>query len=246
MKLSVIGFWGAYPEKNSASSSYLLEEEGFRLLIDCGSGCLAQLQNYVELDQLDAVILSHYHHDHVADVGSLQYAMLVNALLGKRGTPLPIYAHNQDDERFRSLSYHQVTEAREIKAGEWLTIGPWQVSFCQTEHPVYCLAMRFSNQAQTKHLVYTADTYWSDDLVSFSGGADVLLCESSLYDEGQARQSGHMTPSLAGRLAREAKVKELILTHLPHFGDHQELMKQAKGQFDGPVHLAETGLIIEI
>ncbi|MCX8046397.1 MAG: MBL fold metallo-hydrolase, partial [Anoxybacillus gonensis] len=43
MKVTVIGYWGAFPKKNEATSCYLFEHDGFRLLVDCGSGALAQL-----------------------------------------------------------------------------------------------------------------------------------------------------------------------------------------------------------
>ena len=69
MKITTIGWWGAYPDANEASSGYLLESEGYYVLIDCGSGVLSRLQNYIALQNLDAVVLSHYHWDHVADIG---------------------------------------------------------------------------------------------------------------------------------------------------------------------------------
>lgn len=73
MKLTVLGCLGAYPYKGEGTSSYLLESEGFHLLIDAGSTTLVRLENYLDPLKLDAVILSHYHHDHIADLGVLQY-----------------------------------------------------------------------------------------------------------------------------------------------------------------------------
>ncbi|MGG5833061.1 MBL fold metallo-hydrolase, partial [Bacillus pumilus] len=62
-------------------------------LVDCGSGVLSKLQQYIDIEELDAVLLSHYHHDHIADIGPLQYAKLVGYHLGKSSGPLPIYGH---------------------------------------------------------------------------------------------------------------------------------------------------------
>ncbi|MFA9560317.1 MBL fold metallo-hydrolase [Evansella sp. AB-rgal1] len=244
MKLTIIGYWGAYPEKNAATSAYLLEEENFTLLIDCGSGCLSQLQNYIDLSDLDALILSHYHHDHIADVGSLQYNMLINKHLGKKQEVFPIYGHSKDTDQFERLTFRDVTKGFEIAAGMDLKIGPWEVSFCETVHPAPCLAMRISNGE--KHLVYTGDTYWCDELVPFTKEADLLLCEASLYKSDYAHLSGHSTPEFAGSLAKQAQVEKLILTHLPHFGDHQELLRMAKEEFSGSVHLAKSGLTVEL
>src|SRR5699024_12160971 len=69
MKVTVIGCWGGYPAPDGATSAYLLEKDGFRLMVDMGSGALAKIQTYVHVMDIDAVILSHYHHDHIADIG---------------------------------------------------------------------------------------------------------------------------------------------------------------------------------
>lgn len=246
MNVTIIGFWGAYPEKNEATSAYLLEQDGFHLLIDCGSGALAQLQNYLSLHQLDALILSHYHHDHIADVGSLQYSMLMNEQLGTRSNLFPIYGHNEDEGKFQSLHFRNITEGRIIEENKQIQIGPWKVSFCKTNHPAYCLAMKFMDPFSGKTMVYTGDTSWCNDLIPFSNGADVLICETSLFDERFTEKTGHSTPSYAAKLAQLANVKILVLTHLPHFGEHNELVKIAKAQFNGTVMLAKSGLTLEL
>src|SRR5690625_5233608 len=81
MKITVIGHWGGYPAPNGATSSYMIEKDGFTLVVDLGSGALSKLQDYKHVNDIDAVILSHYHHDHVADVGVLQYARVVQSYL---------------------------------------------------------------------------------------------------------------------------------------------------------------------
>jgi ribonuclease BN (tRNA processing enzyme) len=88
MKITTIGWWGAYPNAGQATSGYLLESEDFSVLIDCGSGVLTQLQHYTTLQAIDAVVLSHYHADHVADIGCLQYAARILMDLGQRKQPL--------------------------------------------------------------------------------------------------------------------------------------------------------------
>ncbi len=234
MKLTCLGIWGAYPEAGSATTSFLLEEKGFKLLIDCGSGVLAQMQKIVPVEELDALVLSHYHHDHVADLGCMQYALLINTLLGKRKDSLPIYAHREGP--FESLSYQTYSHGVEISAERKFMIGPWEVSFCPTVHPAYCLAMKFTSEGRS--IVYSADTGWCDELVEFSKGANLLICESSLYNEQKGQVSGHMTGGEAGQLAQLAEVQALILAHFPHYGEHQRLVEQAREEFSGPVQLA--------
>jgi hypothetical protein len=70
MRVTVIGCSGSFPGPDSPASCYLLEAEGFRLVIDMGNGALGVLQRYAELFGIDAVCLSHLHADHCVDLGS--------------------------------------------------------------------------------------------------------------------------------------------------------------------------------
>ncbi|MFD2443123.1 MBL fold metallo-hydrolase [Bacillus sp. CGMCC 1.16607] len=244
MKLTVIGFWGGYPKKNEASSGYLLEHNGFRLLIDCGSGVLSKLQNFLQPEELDAVILSHYHPDHIADIGVLQHARLIQGFLGKKFGSLPIYGHGFDQQEFAKLTYKEITHGVVYKPDQPLSIGPFEMKLMQTNHPVPCFAMRI--EAEGKVFVYTADTSFKHEFVPFSKGADLLLCECNFYGNQNGQNAGHMTSNDAGRLAVDANVKNLILTHLPHYGELNQLIVEAKTMFNGPVFLANEGLTFQI
>ena len=90
MIITTIGWWGAYPGAGDATAGFLLGSEGTSILLDCGSGVLARLQHHIDLQNLDAVILSHYHWDHVADLGCLQYATRIQMDLGRRTSALEI------------------------------------------------------------------------------------------------------------------------------------------------------------
>lgn len=244
MKITTIGIWGGYPNKNEATSSFLLEYEGFRCLVDCGSGVLAAVQNYTELRDLDAAIITHYHPDHIADIGVLQHAAMVGMQLKEWKTPFPIYAHDRDEDGFRNLSYKGVTEGRAVEASQTLELGPFEVSFCETVHPVYCLALKFT--AGGKSVVFTADTAWKDELIGFAEGADLLVAEANLYEKYVGIIQGHMSGRQAGELAVRAGVKELWLTHLPQYGDILEILDAARGAFRGKADFAKIGHSVEI
>ncbi|MBC5636648.1 MBL fold metallo-hydrolase [Ornithinibacillus sp. BX22] len=239
MKLTVIGYWGGFPAPVSATSSYLLEKDGFSLLIDVGSGALSRLQQFKHVLDIDAVILSHYHHDHVADIGVLQYAWLVQSYVVGNKDILPIYAHTEDREGFNKLT-HEYTEAIAYNPSETLTVGPFQIDFLKTKHPVPCYGMRITDGE--KVLVYTADTSFQEEWISFSRDADVLITDCNFYEDQDGSQAGHMTSIEGATIAREANVKELILSHLPQYGNRQELVEQASKVFAGSIQLAEEGL----
>jgi ribonuclease BN (tRNA processing enzyme) len=245
MKATVIGHWGGYPKKQEASSGYLLEHDGFKLLVDCGSGVLSHLPEDVQPEQLDAVVLSHYHADHIADIGVLQHACIIQKHLGNvPKLPLPIYGHTKQVQEFQKLTYKDLTKGIPYNENEPVIVGPFTITFCETIHPVPCYAMRI--EAAGKVLVYTADTAYHPRLASFAKEADVLLCECNFYAGMNGAKAGHMTSTDAGRMAREAQVKQLVLTHLPHFGDIQQLLKEAGSIYEGPIMLAEKGLTIQM
>ncbi|MBM4764180.1 MBL fold metallo-hydrolase [Bacillus sp. B15-48] len=242
MKLTVIGCWGGYPKKNEASSGYLLEHNGYNLLIDCGSGVLSKLQNYLQPQQLDAVLLSHYHPDHNADIGVLYHARLIQGLLGTKPPTLPIYGHQLDEREFANLTYKKITKGVAFDPEKTLQVGPFTVSFLQTVHPVPCFAMRV--EAAGKVLVYTADTSYKEEFIAFSKQADLLLCECNFYGNQSGKGAGHMNSFDAGNLAAAAEVQQLILTHLPHYGDTNQLVIEANQKYNGPTQLASEGLSI--
>jgi ribonuclease BN (tRNA processing enzyme) len=244
MKLTVIGFWGGYPKKNGASSGYLLEHNGFNLLLDCGSGILAKLQNVLQPEELDAVILSHYHPDHIADIGVLQHARLIQGLLGKKMDTLPIYGHHYDQSEFTKLTYKEITKGVPFDPAASLAVGPFKITFLKTDHPVPCYAMRI--EAEGKVLIYTGDGSYKNELIDFCKNADLLLCECNFYGNQNGKQAGHMTSLEAGDLAQKAVVKQLCLTHLPHYGNTQELVNEALGKYTGIIKLAEEFLAISL
>jgi ribonuclease BN (tRNA processing enzyme) len=239
MKVTVVGFWGGYPEKNEATSSYLLEHEGFRLLVDCGSGAVAQLQNYISPIELDAVILSHYHHDHVADIGVLQYARLIQSFQGNGSAVLPVYGHVYDEQGFARLEMPNITQALSYDLAHAKKIGPFTITFLETKHPVTCFAMRITAGDQT--IIYTADSSYMEEFIPFSKDADLIICECNFYKNQDGTKAGHMNSLEAGNIAQKANAKELLLTHLPHHGAINHLVTEAKEMFQGTVHLAKSG-----
>jgi ribonuclease BN (tRNA processing enzyme) len=237
LKLTVIGFWGGYPKQNGASSGYLLEHEDFKLLIDCGSGVLAKMQNIIKPEELDAVLISHYHPDHIADIGVLQHARLIQGFLGKSFPTLPIYGHSYDETEFAKLTYKEITKGIAYSPNEVLTVGPFQVSFLKTDHPVPCYAMRI--EVNGKLLVYTGDSSFKEEFIEFGKDADLLLCECNFYQHQNGKPAGHMNSVDAGKFAASAGVKQLILTHLPHYGDISKLISEASSEYTGIIKLAD-------
>jgi ribonuclease BN (tRNA processing enzyme) len=243
MKVTVLGRWGAYPKAGEATAGYLLEHDNEKILIDCGSGVLAQLQKYIALSELSAVIVSHTHYDHIADLGCLQYACLIDTDLGLRASALPIYiADESNDNKFKTM---KGTELRSISVKETLYISGLHFSFFRTFHEAYCLAVKV--QFHNHVFVYTADTFYDESLVHFCAFANLLIAEASFYKEfSDAKRYGHMNSNEVGLLALKANVGKMILTHLPHFGELERLALEAGENYKGPIELALNGMEIKV
>lgn len=242
MKLTIVGYYGGYPAKDKASSVYIVEKNGFVLILDMGSGALSKLPNYVDIGEMNAVILSHYHTDHIADIGVLQHAKLVQFYTTGNDTILPIYGHREDIDAFTRLN-HDYTEAVPYHPNETMKLGPFFIRFLKTKHSVPCYGMRITDGDSS--IVYTADTSFQEEWIPFCQDADLLLADTNFYANMDAASSGHMTSEEVGSLAKAANVKEVILTHLPHFGNHKNLVTEAKSVFPNKVTLAYEGLVWE-
>lgn len=227
MKLTVLGYYGGYPAKGIGTSSFLLTaNSGYQLLIDCGSGALMALERVLDPLKLNAVILSHYHADHIADVGVLQhYWQLVN---GNKAQPLlPIYGHSLDEIQFNQLDWPNATEKHSYQTDKALKLGPFTISFFKTKHPVDTFAMRIKEEDNDKEVVYTADTTVCEGLAEFIAGASILLADTNFYAD-KTGQRWHLTAPEAGELAKTARVQSLWLTHLPQTGLLTTLVTQAQ------------------
>jgi ribonuclease BN (tRNA processing enzyme) len=242
MKVTIIGQWGGYPAPNGATSSYLLEKNDFTLVVDMGSGALSKLQNYKHVNDIDAVILSHYHHDHVADIGVLQYARLVQFYVTNHEAVLPIYGHLENEQAFESLTHDQ-TVGRSYDPNDILNIGPFTITFLRTKHPVPCFGMRITDGETV--IVYTADTAYQAEWIDFSADADLLLTDCNFYEEQDGTDAGHMNSKDGAIIAHKANVGELMLSHLPQYGNNQQLVTEAKQYFHGKIQLAYEGLVWE-
>ncbi|BAD41310.1 MBL fold metallo-hydrolase [Symbiobacterium thermophilum] len=212
MLVTVLGRYSPYAPVGGACPGLLVQARGVALMLDGGPGTVARLQMQVPAAHLTAVLVSHLHHDHIADLHCLQYLMADQAP-GRE--PLPIYAPGGDnpDRRWLEPSSFGARWVRllPLPVDEGLAVGPLRVTFARTDHPEPCWAMRITDGCRT--LVYTADTGAGVDLAPFARGADLLIAESTFVAANGQNRRGHLTAAEAADLALRAGVGRLLLTH---------------------------------
>lgn len=139
MRLTVLGTCGAWPEAGQACSGYLVEHDGFRLLVDLGYATLPRLLRYTAAEQVDGVFISHGHPDHCADLSPLLRA---RALSDEPPPPLPVYAPPGALDAVLALDRPEaLAEAyvlHEFAAGDRLDIGPGRIARPREPPPAAC------------------------------------------------------------------------------------------------------------
>ncbi len=230
MRLTVLGNNGSFPGPGGACSGYLLEHAGQRILIDCGNGVLSRLQLICPVDDLSAVLLSHLHFDHMADLLVLRYGLESRRKLGETLSPLPLYHPETPAEAAGRLAALGLFENHPLSDDLAFEAGPFAVRCARMEHSVECYALAIRAGGRT--LAYSGDTLLNPRLAQIARGADVLLCESTLPAEGEPSQGlPHLTSRQAAGAAAEAGVGRLLLIHFWYRQDRAALLEQARAVF---------------
>ncbi|MFC4766387.1 MBL fold metallo-hydrolase [Effusibacillus consociatus] len=245
MKIRILGEYAPYPAPDGATAGYLVDTGTGRFLIDCGSGVLSELLKHISLQELQGVIITHYHADHVADLGVLQYAIMVARKTGSRVDPLPIYANQEPPNKFQDVTYRSDVQAIPLNAGSVIQLCGARLTFTETVHSSSCLAV--SVEQDGKKFVFSADTGPSPFLEQFAQNADLFICEASWLQKDQGPASvGHLTALQAGEMAQKANVKKLCLTHIYPGYDREELRREAAEVFKREIIVAEKGMVLEV
>jgi ribonuclease BN (tRNA processing enzyme) len=246
VRLTVVGCSGSAPGPVSPASCYLVEHNGFTLVLDLGNGAFGSLLALADPASVDAVYLSHLHADHCLDVAPFIVWHRYSGQSARRAVPL--YAPVGADRRL-AMAYalddgpiDDVFDVTPIKSGDW-TMGPFEVSTVRTAHPVECYAVRLT--AGGRSLVYTGDTGPSEDVVTLARGADVLLAEAASPEAPDLPPGLHLTGRQAGEHAAAAGVGRLLVTHVPAWVDAEAQLAAARAVFPA-AELARHAAVYDI
>ncbi len=245
MLFTVLGGSGAFPQPGVGCSGYLLDADGYRLLVDPGYATVGELMRLMPAAAVDAVYVSHAHPDHCADLNPLLRA---RALLDQPADPLPLYAPPGALDAVLALDRPGMLaaayELREFAIGDSFRIGPLRVETRELPHFVPNAAARFAGDRE-QSVVYTGDGGPSGELVDLAAGADLLVAEAT-YLEPTPDDPLLCDAGAAARQATGAGVGRLMLTHLWPGNDPDLAVQAAAAEYSGPLDLAQPGLVIEL
>ena len=236
MKITVLGSYGPYPGPGGACSGYLLDSGEAKVLIDCGNGTLSRLQQVINFKDLDVIILSHLHSDHISDALILRYALGIQLIKGTTKKSMPLYAPGLPVEDFGRLQFQNAFELHKIEENLHFTYKNLKIRFMLMDHPVPCYGVEILEG--NKKFVYSGDTKYCRAIVDLSKGADLFLCESGVLEIDKTASTAHLSAKEAGLIGTESKVKKMLLTHFWPEYKLDDIYNEAKDVFKGDLELA--------
>lgn len=229
MHITVLGNNGPYPGAGGACSGYLVRDGDSRIVIDFGSGVLSNLQRFEKLEDLDAIILTHLHSDHMSDMMVLRYAVDILIKRGFEVHPIDVFAPDSPEDEYRRLNIPGIFNLKTIDSGKLLKFGDIAVSFCPMTHPVKSFAVALEKDG--RRFVFSGDTNWNEDIIAFARGSHLLLLDAGLASRDKTETAPHLTALECGIVAKRAGAKRLLLTHFWPGYDVRELLKEAAENF---------------
>jgi ribonuclease BN (tRNA processing enzyme) len=242
MELIVLGASGSFAGPHGPCSGYLVRSGDTTVWLDCGNGTFGHLQEYCDVEKLDAVVVTHEHPDHCVDI----YGLHVLMRYGLEREGLPVYAPEGLSEHLGSLvggDWGGAFAWHEIHADARTEIGPLALRFSRTDHPPPTYAVELVSNG--RRLVYTSDTGPDWSVGAFAYGADLVLSESTYLADDKPVDI-HLSAREAGKAAREAGARRLMLTHLWPRLDPKAVVEEGSEAFGEAVTLAAPHVVTRV
>jgi ribonuclease BN (tRNA processing enzyme) len=234
VRLTVLGGGGVWPAAGGACGGFLVEHDGFRLLLDPGFAVLPRLLRHLGAGEVDAVYVTHGHPDHCADLNPLLRA---RALSGRRYPPLPVYAPDGALDAVLALDRPGMLDCDVRPIAERFDIGPFAARTRTLPHSLPNAGVRLT--AGGSVLAYTGDSGPAPDVVALARDADTLIAEATFLHEVPDGMRGYLSSARdAGRQCAAAGAGRLLLTHLQPGTDPAASVALAREEFAGEVTVA--------
>lgn len=254
-RLVVLGSCGAWPEAGRACSGFVVEHQGFRVVLDLGYGTFSPLANWVGssvADGVDAVVVSHSHPDHMVDL----HALFRARWFGRKGSrAVPVFAAEGVLERLTCLEDDDIDDIAAVfdmhpLPADPYDVGPFSLSSWLLPHFVPNAGVRLSSDSLT--VAYTGDTGPDPSLALLGRDADLFIVEATDRQQRTSTRppteggSMHMTGREAGQAAKEANARRLMLTHFWPDNDRERTRQAAQAVYSGEVIVATENLEVSL
>jgi ribonuclease BN (tRNA processing enzyme) len=222
VRLTFLGTGDAFASQGRFQSGYLIEANGCHILMEAGPTVLCAMKRMgFAPANIDIILISHLHGDHF---GGLPFLVLEYLWESPRHKPLKIAGPPHLKERTWNLfntmfpfSNGNIERVRrylafsELEPGHRARLGKLQVESMRVPHMKRDLALALKLGIAGKTIVFSGDTGWTDDLLRFTSGADLFLCECTYFEN---QLPIHLNYPLLEAKRENLGVKRLVLTHV--------------------------------
>ena len=275
MQLTLLGTGCPKVDFKRFGPSNLISTNKTKILVDCGSGVTQRLEQIkVSSAEIDALFLTHLHSDHVIDLYQLiisswhSYRTKAWKIYGPKGTKVFVknIMNAWKDERSQRIKYEARSSVAAFKiiVKEFNSLGSikikdMDIKYFEVDHKPVKYAYGFNFFHQKKKLTISGDTRPSENVMKYGQFSDVLLHEvfidGEIMETNKMRTSKtlhnvkayHTSSSLVGKIAKIARCKKLVLTHLvPTKFNEKKLKKVVKADFGKDPIIGKDLLKIQI
>jgi ribonuclease BN (tRNA processing enzyme)/UTP-glucose-1-phosphate uridylyltransferase len=250
-EMIVLGSGTAIPHKNRFGPGYALRINNRYLLFDPRAGTLHRAVKYgIGFEKVSHIFFTHLHPDHTGDLIPILFALKRTDIDPKIririiGPPKFLDFYN----RLKEIYGHWIDvppERAEISdiPREGLINQQWSIMWETLFHTENSIGFRVTHKESGKVWVYSGDTDYCEGIVMLVNNADVAVLECSFPD--RLKVTGHLTPSLAGRIAKEGNVKHLVLSHFYPQCNEEDVIELCRREFSGKITIATDYLRISI
>lgn len=264
MRLTIVGNTGSMSGPDGAASCYLVQVDGvdpktgknrtWSVVMDLGPGSFGQLWRYMNPRDLDALLITHGHADHMADIISMHVFLKWHP----EGACSRLFTAGPAELVRRIVDIHGYAspaeiasdfDIRTVRPGTTLRVGPTTIAAYKANHPVEAYGFRIEGPSEegdsTVTIAYTGDTDTCDGMIKMAHGVDLLLSECGFTDNDRAHGI-HLSGTRAGQLAADGNVGQLVLTHIQPWTDVEVPLAEARAVYRGPLEVARPGQVYAV
>jgi ribonuclease Z len=271
IKVTLLGTGNPQPLMERFGPSILVQAGSENLLFDAGRGCLQRLRQLkLEYNKINALFLTHLHSDHIVGLPDL---WLSGWLVSKRAIPLKVFGPTGSDEMVEHLqkafAYDISIRIEDDKApaeGSKLMVteisqgivyeknGVKVIAF-KVDHGIIAPAFGYRIEYNGHSVVLSGDTKYSENLIHFAKGADVLIHEVIIAPDSLSKTDvkynvliHHTTPEQAAQVFNKVQPKLAVYSHIVKLYERneQEIVNKTKASYSGQIIMGEDLMILSI
>ena len=241
MKLTVIGKYGPFPRSGGGTSSYLLETRGAKVLLDAGESSFTRVSALIPPEKIDVFIITHFHHDHVCDLGVFSYYFERLSACGKLKKKPLLFCPADEGNIAAPFIGSEFFETVTVKDAFSSKAFGNEFSFYEMKHPALCYGVKINDGE--KIFSYTGDTNLCDNIPPLAEKSDLIVADGCFLSDDWSEKKPHLSVRHCVDISRKYGVKTLV-SHINPSYDEEKIRSEIP--FGANCEIAEEGKSYEI